>query len=79
MVRAGSLLREISMVFKVGKRLDERRSMYIELYCFDKCRANEAIRLGFQSASEEEKYFGLIIIIFFLFIYLRIFRIGPIL
>lgn len=69
MVRAGSLLREISMVFKVGKRLDERRSMYIELYCFDKCRANEAIRLGFQSASEEEKYFGLIIIIFF-FIYL---------
>lgn len=65
MVRAGSLLREISMVFKVGKGLDERHSMYIELYCFDKCRVNEAIRLDLQSASEEEKYFGLIIIIFF--------------
>lgn len=70
MVRAGSLLRKISMVFKVGKRRDERHSMYIELYYFDKCRANEAIRLDLQSASEEDKYFELILIIIFLFIYL---------
>lgn len=43
--------------------------MYIEQYCFDKCRANEAIRLDLQSASEEEKYFEIIIIIcFYLFI-----------
>lgn len=68
-VRAGFLLRKISMVLKVGKRHDERHSMYIELYCFDKCRANEAIRLDLQSASEEEKYFEIIIIIcFYLFI-----------
>lgn len=68
-VRAGSLSRKISMVLKVGKRRDERHSMYIELYCFDRCRANEAIRLDLQFASEEDKYFELIIIIFF-FIYL---------
>lgn len=70
-MRAGFLLRKISMVCKVRKKRDERHSMYnrVELYCFDKCRANEAIRLDLQSANEEEKYFQLIIIIFFIYLF----------